>query len=257
MRDGPEQKALGLLAVGALGVRQRLQPVKALLGTAFAADLALAPPVFELGFLRRGEAVLGAQPGQDGLVVGADLQQALRRRAAVQPAAAIKLGRHNEFFQRPDVGGRNDHDPQLMFVELAARDGHMASEPKLHALLVLPQPRHDALRFALPDGLDASVPAPANAIDALDQLVQGEDAGGFKMTGKRRVQPVRDRVASFGGLGNQGFEPPQRVELACDQSGASAQVQRCMVVFSLEGRGLGGLRFIFQATGFGEGFEGG
>ena len=65
MRDHPEQEALGLLAVGALGVRQRLQPVHALLD----AGIALTPARLEVRLLFRGEAMLGPQPGEDVAII--------------------------------------------------------------------------------------------------------------------------------------------------------------------------------------------
>ena len=56
----------------------------------------LASAGLEVGFLIGGQTVLGAQPGEDGLVVVGGLQQALRLRAPVQAAGTVKFGRHDE-----------------------------------------------------------------------------------------------------------------------------------------------------------------
>ena len=222
---------------------------------------ALAPARLEMGFLIRGQAVLGAQPGEDGLVVVAGLQQALRLRAPVQPVGAVELGRHDELFQGTDGGGRGDHGVEFVGVELAARHGDVAAELQAGAVLgrvgeVL-QPLDDALGLALPHRLDAGVPAPADAVDALDQLGQREDVGGFEVAGQGRVQPGRHRVAGLRGLGDQAFEPAQRFELARDQSRAPAQTLRRAAVLSFEGGDLVGLALVFQAARLGEGFEAG
>ena len=85
------------------------------------------------------------------------------------------------------------------------------------------QPFDDAQGLALPLRLDAGLPAPADPVDALDQLKQRENVGGLQVAGQCRVQPGDDRVAGFRGLGNQAFKPAQRIELARDQSSAPAQ----------------------------------
>ena len=209
--------------------------------------------------------MLGAQPGEDGLVVVAGLQQALRLRPAVQPAGAIKLGRHDELFQRADRGGRGDHGLQFMRVELAARRRHMPAELQRGAVLLracqVPQPVDDAPGLALPHRLDACVPPPADAVDALDQLGEREDVGGCQVAGQRRVQPGGDRVTGLRSLGDQAFEPAQRFELARDQSGAPAQaLSRTAAidcVKGLVGGDLVGLALVFEAPRLGEGFEAG
>ena len=108
-----------------------------------------------------------------------------------------------------------------------------------------------------PQRLDAGVPPPADTIDALDQLREREDVGGFEVAGQGRVQPGRDRVAGLRGLRDQAFEPAQRFELARDQSGAPAQSLCCAAVLGLVGGDLVGLALVFEAVRFGEGFEAG
>ena len=71
----------------------------------------------EVGFLIRRETVVGAQPGEAGLVVVSRLQQTLDLRPPVQPASAVELGRRDELFQGSDVGGRRDHGIQLVRVK--------------------------------------------------------------------------------------------------------------------------------------------
>ena len=157
---------------------------------------------------------------------------------------------------RMSVAG-SDHGLQLVRVELAARHRHMAAELQLDAVLVLAQPLDDAQGLALPHRLDAGVPPPADTVDALDQLGEREDVGGFEVAGQRRVQPGRDRVAGLRRLGDQAFEPAQRFELARDQSGAPAQALRRAAVLGFVGGDLVGLALVFEAVRFGEGFEAG
>ena len=59
----------GFFSVGALGVRERLQPIQTLLDTVLAHRITLAPARFEVRLLLRGQAMLGAQPGKNSLVV--------------------------------------------------------------------------------------------------------------------------------------------------------------------------------------------
>ena len=203
--------------------------------------------------------MLGAQPGEDGLVVVARLQKALGLWAAVEASGAIEFGRHDELFQGTDGGGRGDDGVQLVGEELAARHRYMAAELQFDADLVgvghVPQPFDVALRLALTHRLDAGVPASAHAVDALDQLREREDVCGFEMAGQRGVQPGGDRVAGLRGLGDQGFEPAQCFKLARDQVGAPAQALCGTTILSFKGGDLDGLALVFEAMRFGEGFE--
>ena len=248
-----------------------------------------APARLQLGFLLRGEAVFGAQPSEEGLVVVAGLEQALRLGAPVQALRAVELGRHDELLQRADGGGGGDHGLQFVSVELAARQRHVRAEleaewaasavlgVELDALFVpgcVPlfsavlgavlrfadqavQPFHDALRLARPDRRDAGVPAPAHAVDALDQLRQCEEPGGLQAGRQGRVQPSRHRVARLRRLGHQAFEPAQRVELARDQAGPPARALCGRAVGLLKGGHLLGLREVLQAVRLRKRFQAG
>ncbi len=222
---------------------------------------ALAPAGLEPGFLVRGQAMLGAQPGEDGLVVVVGLQQALGPRPAVQAAAAVELGRHDELFERADGGGRRDDGLELVGEQLAARHSDMAADAQALAVGVLSghlrQPFDDALRLALPHRLDAGVPAPADAIDAFDQLGQGEDVGRLQMAGQPGVQPGGHGIAGLRCLRDLPFQPAQRVELAPDQPAAPAQTPGGRTVLRFVGRDLIGLTLVFQPLRFGERFQAG
>jgi hypothetical protein len=102
---------------------------------------------------------------------------------------AVELGRYDGFFEGADVGGRRDHRVQLVRVELAACQRHMAPQLQRGVVLVrvghFVQPLDDALGLALPHRLDACVPALTHAVDALDQLGQCEDVGRLQVAGKR------------------------------------------------------------------------
>ena len=191
------------------------------------------------------------------LVVVGRLQQALRLWAAVQAAGAVQFAGHDELFQGADVGGRCDHGLQLVCVELAARRRHMAAELQLDAVLVLAEPLDDAQGLALPHRLDAGVPPPADAVDALDQLREREVVGRLQVAGQRRVQPGGDRVAGLRQLGGEALEPAQRFELARDQTRAPTQALRRATVLSFVGGNLVGLALVFETMRFGEGFEAG
>ena len=128
------------------------------------------------------------------MVVGGP-QQTLRLRSPIQAAGTVQLGRHDELFERADVGGRHDHGLQLVRVELAARHRHVAAEPLM--LSWCSRSRSTMRRALPPQRLDAGVPPLADTVDALDQLGEREDVGRLQVAGQRWVQPGRDESSAL------------------------------------------------------------
>ena len=186
LQHRPQQQALGLTPVGALGV---------------------------------GLFLLRSQPSRDRLVVVAGRQQtALSSESAL---TAVQLGWDLELFQGDQVGGGFDHLRQLCRCELRSPDLGVRTDDQTCLGLVQAHPIGDAFTLELANARCDGPPARAHAVDALGEQEEGVQAGLLEVAGHGRCKPGLHAIARFGVLADQRFQPVQGQQLALDQAGAS------------------------------------